>query len=659
MNVSKNDLKEKFDQEYRSGRWEYLSKHIREVPRLGTVAAFTEWAFLDGESILELGCGEGTLFQYLSERCKKSYAGVDLSEVALELARSRGISELYCAQIETFIPPRKFGVILINEVLYYIPDQQQLAVLNRYFPYLAPGGSVILSTYRSKGAESAIWQQIDHRSWEVLGRTIISTASRNFTWDLAVLRPRPAGWFPNLAPTQEYLGKRSLPIPTYKQYHSDGILLTIDDGPSSESTWALLDLLDRHQVHAIFFLIGLNAKAHPDLVAAIVAAGHCVYSHAFSHQKFKRITEQEIIDELTTTEEVLSHYRPTPKPYLLRLPYGNGHNDERVQAIVHGWNSDAVFIDWSNTGREWDVLSTDLPGLQQECHKAAMKLVNNIQPGAILLAHDWNTELFPGEYRGPSSSQVPLNYLSAVLAGVKSAKISVLSIAPGVSSPQLSLLSPEGLLKAATQFEWAGMGDDAQNCRIRAESIDNIIVDQKQKKLLKGSRVDWESDVLASWRRSAGGAKFPKQKIWELLPTGVNWFICRIDAQDIDRMYLFGTYDWEQAFASGSYHLSTIAADPCQENAEEQNNFRHKFRINEIRKMYASGLRFEPIILTACSMEGPFVIIDGNHRAIAMQQLGMLVGQTVFIGLHDKMESDFGWFRETVNRAGIKAGLSM
>ncbi|MBF0440175.1 MAG: polysaccharide deacetylase family protein [Magnetococcales bacterium] len=635
------------------------SKLIRDVARIGIVAAYTEWACQTGESVLELGCGEGTLFHYLSERCKKSYAGVDLSEVALELARSRGISEIYCSPIETYVPSRQFGVILFNEILSSVPDHLQLAVLNRYFPYLAPGGSVVLSTYRSKDAESAIWQQIDQRNWEILDRITLSSANKNLVWDLAVLRPRPAGWFPNLAPTQEYLGKRSLPVPTYKQYHSDGILLTIDDGPSSESTWALLDLLDRHQAHAIFFLIGLNAKAHPDLVAAIVAAGHCVYSHAFSHRKFKRMTEQEIIDELTSTEELLSHYRPTPKPYLLRLPYGNGHNDESVHAIVHGWNPDAVFIDWSNTGREWDVLSTDLPGLQQECHKAATKLVNDIQPGAILLAHDWNTELFPGEYRGPSSSQVPLNYLSAVLAGVKSAKISVLSIAPGVSSLKLPLLSPEGLLKAASQFEWAGMGDDAQNCRTRAEFVDNIIVDQKQKNLLKGSLVDWENDVLASWRRSAGGVKFPKQKIWELLPTGVNWFICRIDAQDIDRMYLFGTYDWKQAFATGSYHMRTIAADPCQESEEESDDFRHKFRINEIRKMYASGLRFEPIILTACSMEGPFVIIDGNHRAIAMQQLGMLVGQTVFIGLHDKMESDFGWFRETMNQAGIKVGLSV
>src|SRR4051794_32147791 len=50
--------------------------------------------------------------------------------------------------------------------------------------------------------------------------------------------------------------------------------LTFDDGPSPDTTPALLDVLARHRGRATFFLIGERVRAHPDLVAAIAGAGH-------------------------------------------------------------------------------------------------------------------------------------------------------------------------------------------------------------------------------------------------------------------------------------------------------------------------------------------------------------------------------------------------
>ncbi len=64
------------------------------------------------------------------------------------------------------------------------------------------------------------------------------------------------------------------------------IWLTIDDGPDPDDTPRILDLLDRHQARATFFLIGERAARHPHLVADILRRGHEVGHHTHTHPAF-------------------------------------------------------------------------------------------------------------------------------------------------------------------------------------------------------------------------------------------------------------------------------------------------------------------------------------------------------------------------------------
>ena len=61
------------------------------------------------------------------------------------------------------------------------------------------------------------------------------------------------------------------------------VALTIDDGPDPEVTPRLLDLLDQLGLVASFFLIGHRARRHPALCREIVARGHRVENHGYSH----------------------------------------------------------------------------------------------------------------------------------------------------------------------------------------------------------------------------------------------------------------------------------------------------------------------------------------------------------------------------------------
>jgi peptidoglycan/xylan/chitin deacetylase (PgdA/CDA1 family) len=61
------------------------------------------------------------------------------------------------------------------------------------------------------------------------------------------------------------------------------VWLTIDDGPSTDHTLTMLDLLDRFDARATFFVIGIRAEKHPHLLTEILSRGHEIANHTHTH----------------------------------------------------------------------------------------------------------------------------------------------------------------------------------------------------------------------------------------------------------------------------------------------------------------------------------------------------------------------------------------
>lgn len=74
-----------------------------------------------------------------------------------------------------------------------------------------------------------------------------------------------------------------LPVATWFETKSPEVWLTIDDGPDPSDTPRILAALAAHQARATFFLIGVRAERHPELVRDIVRAGHEVGHHTHTH----------------------------------------------------------------------------------------------------------------------------------------------------------------------------------------------------------------------------------------------------------------------------------------------------------------------------------------------------------------------------------------
>lgn len=64
------------------------------------------------------------------------------------------------------------------------------------------------------------------------------------------------------------------------------------------ATERVLALLGGHGVHATFFVLGYVARMHPDLVATIMADGHEIALHGFSHRRVDQLTPAEFRQEL-------------------------------------------------------------------------------------------------------------------------------------------------------------------------------------------------------------------------------------------------------------------------------------------------------------------------------------------------------------------------
>lgn len=87
------------------------------------------------------------------------------------------------------------------------------------------------------------------------------------------------------------------------------VALTFDDGPHEVTTVKILDLLDRYQVKAAFFVSGMNALRYPELIREIVRRGHMIGNHSMRHDPFvmlkpSRTLEREVREAQTVLQKM-------------------------------------------------------------------------------------------------------------------------------------------------------------------------------------------------------------------------------------------------------------------------------------------------------------------------------------------------------------------
>ncbi|MDB6138170.1 MAG: acetyl xylan esterase, partial [Verrucomicrobiaceae bacterium] len=112
--------------------------------------------------------------------------------------------------------------------------------------------------------------------------------------------------------------------PVVKSIGPPGVLLTLDDGPDPITTPAVLDLLDRYQAGAVFFLIGDRVNQWPELAREIIRRGHAVANHSQTHPagSFWSLGPWRVWREIAGCQETLTRVLGVPGTWF-RAPVGH------------------------------------------------------------------------------------------------------------------------------------------------------------------------------------------------------------------------------------------------------------------------------------------------------------------------------------------------
>jgi peptidoglycan/xylan/chitin deacetylase (PgdA/CDA1 family) len=165
---------------------------------------------------------------------------------------------------------------------------------------------------------------------------------------------------------------------------SDAVALSFDDGPDPVQTPRMLDLLDKYDVKATFCLVGVQARAHPDLVRRIVADGHALCNHSWDHSfTLGKDDPEQIRADLEATGQAIRAAVPGAEIPYFRAPGGNF--TDRLVTVADSLGMTSLY--WEVDPRDWDQPEDETDAAHVE--RVVAEVEKLVRPGSIVLSHDF------------------------------------------------------------------------------------------------------------------------------------------------------------------------------------------------------------------------------------------------------------------------------
>ncbi|MEM7810373.1 MAG: hypothetical protein AAF532_02700 [Planctomycetota bacterium] len=147
-------------------------------------------------------------------------------------------------------------------------------------------------------------------------------------------------------------------------------------------------------------------------------------------------------------------------------------------------------------------------------------------------------------------------------------------------------------------------------------------------------------EVYGYWREWEGvpPGRELRGDITRPLPQDVVWCRAVLEGQDASGLYLISSDDL------GAISRKSFLVREAAENVKS--GFRDSDHSLRLDNLLERDDGFDPrLVVVSDSIEGPFTIIEGNHRAILMEMDGTLVGQEIYLGMSSAIR-DYTWARK-------------
>ncbi len=169
------------------------------------------------------------------------------------------------------------------------------------------------------------------------------------------------------------------------------VAFSFDDGPKPESSIPLMDMLEKLQVRATFFVVGHETQANLDLVKRLHDQGHEIANHTYNHRRLPALSETEILSELQQTNDVI-RAATGESPRLFRPP-GGQFNTKVIQLAA---SLGLTVVLWDVNAGDY-VLDVHRFPVKDESRRedgasfsqsVIAKITTQSKPGSIILMHN-------------------------------------------------------------------------------------------------------------------------------------------------------------------------------------------------------------------------------------------------------------------------------
>src|SRR5215469_4763804 len=172
------------------------------------------------------------------------------------------------------------------------------------------------------------------------------------------------------------------------------LALTFDDGPDPNITPKVLDVLKHEHAPATFFCIGLNSEQRPDLIKRMIAEGHEIGNHTFTHPNIADISATQLRLELSATQRLFESVIGR-RSMLFRPPYAEDSEPDTTSEVAP--LEDVTSKGYLTIGMQIDPRDWQRPGAEKIVDKTIQDAEGYIDPesgkkippkGNIILLHD-------------------------------------------------------------------------------------------------------------------------------------------------------------------------------------------------------------------------------------------------------------------------------